>query len=239
MKEAPARNPNGNGAAKVAAGTAAATVVVAAPVIEAEIIGAHDEVHDDKSEQAEHHEDEQSATNGRDHESSGYFDDSHEEESFKGHVEEPEEMSHEGASHEVESEEHVEAEENAEVEEPSIVVEPDLLSSHYPEGNPHELGHETEPEAEVDVEETHVDESSGDDAPAEPRREDANVLSPHPAPADENTKETVEPVVEPAGNDIDHIVNLLETAPAVSASKPRSMSVASIPDDAPDIPDEE
>jgi len=149
----------------------------------------------------------------------------------------------EGVSHEVEAEEYTEVEENAEVEEPSTVKKPSSPSSHFAEGHPHELEHQTEPEAEVEIEEAHLDESIGYDAPADPPHEDTNVSSPHPAPAEEDqeahTEEAIEPAVEPAGNDIDHIVNLLETAPAVPVSKPRPMSVAIIPDDAPDIPDEE
>lgn len=245
MKEAAAaKNEIGNGATKEA--VAAATVAVTPPAIEGEIAV----VYDDESEAIEHHDD-SPAANGHSLESSGYLHESHGDESFAEHVEEPEEIALglevEGVSHEVEPENHEEVAENAEIEGLPIVVSPDLPSSYFPEGLPHELELETEPDIDVGVEvqEALIAAVAPVVPSEEPQRDDAVVSSPHPAPAEEAEEahvEHVEDVTEPpaqAGHDIDDIVNVLETVPTIPVSQPRPLSIAHIPDDAPDIPDEE
>jgi hypothetical protein len=239
MKEAAvAKGQSSNGAAKVAAGVAiaGATIAAAALVVEDEIVGSRG----DESDEVENNNNEL-GENGHNMETSGYLDESRGDESFERHVEEPEQMSSdEGVSHEVEPEEpvEVEAEEDAEVDEPS--VPPDWPPSHSPDEHPNEP--DSEPE-HAEVEETNMDEAILLDASTEEPPPDAGALNPHSILAPEADETHVENAIEPstleAGDDIDDIVNLLETTPTFPVSKPRPLSVPSIPDDAPDIPDED
>jgi hypothetical protein len=257
-KEAAAdNNQSSNGTAKVAAVVTATSIAVADLRVEAETSA----LHDDESEAVGHQDDEPEA-NDHNPESSEYLDGSY----GQGQVEEPEEMSQnledEGVSHQVMPEDHEEvAEKGDEIEGLSTVVSPDL---HVLEAEPHEVEYELErrldakaeaelePEAEArgeletqaDAQVTSADEDIANDAPVEEASHNDTDVGPHPTPASMNQVKEVfaENVVEPpteAGNDIADIVNLLETMPTVPISQPRPLSIASIPDDAPDIPDEE
>lgn len=141
--------------------------------------------------------------------------DVHEEEDTHDHIEELGDVSHEvedeGVSHEVDLEEHVEDEEAQEG--PLILVSPSPA--------PHE-----------DLVEEHAEElEAHDDLPSQNGDADA-----HEEHVEEDAE--AEPHVQP-GTDIDDIVNLLETKPSISISDPPPVSEEHVPEDTPDIPDEE
>lgn len=234
----PAKTPTRNGAAKAAAGTTAvATVAVAAPVIEGEIAG----VDDDKLETAEQWDDQLAAANGHERHS-GYSNESPVEGNFEHHVEEPEIMSQgvgeESISHGVEPEGHI----DAEVSESSELLV-NLPTSHSPAEQSDDPEYEYELDAENTVEvgdeEAHADEATEHEAPTEPHHEVTEPSGSQPAPAEDDEEAHTENTDVQAEDNIDNIDSLPESAHALPASKLRPISMASIPDDAPDIPDEE
>jgi len=214
------------------------TVAATAPVAEPKIAGAHD----DESEEVDH-PNESPETNGHHTESSEYLDKSRGEASFETQSQEmSQDLEDEDASHEVEPGDYEGAQEPG-IKEPPVIASLDL---HSPEGHLQELEHVNEPEVEVETEaesETaHIDESTVDASPSEEPHADVDVSTAHQIPVDGVAEPEAENADEPpakAGNDIHDIVNLLETVPAVSAWNTRPLSVPGIPDDAPDIPDEE
>ena len=135
-------------------------------------------------------------------------------------VEEPEEIGEEEEGVVGVGEEHAE-------EGPSIIVSSDLTPD-SPE--PHEHEHEHE----ADASETHTPEPHTPNSPSP-----SPSPSPYPAAEDPDLEETlVSPELPPptkTGDEIDDIVNIL---PSVE-KKTRPVSGAVVPDDAPDIPDEE
>jgi len=179
------------------------------------------------------------AANDHHAEPSEYLKESHGRESFERHVEEPEQISqdleNEDVSHEFGLEGSVDVE-DAEVERSSVLL--DLPPSHSPKEHPDELDRELEPE--VGGEDINADEAITHDTLAEEPHYNTDIPSPPPIPAEDAEDAHIDNVTEPpvpAGDDIDGIVDLLETVPALP--KPRPLSVPSIPDDAPDIPDED
>lgn len=148
----------------------------------------------------------------------------HDEEDTHEHVEEVGDMSHEaedeGASHDIEAEEvshEVDSEDHVDPEEvtegPSIIVSPS-------------------PGLHEDLVEDHASEHE--------EHEDVRSQTGDDHDHEEHIEEDVEaePLAQP-GTDIDDIVNLLETKPNISISEPPPVSEEHIPEDAPDIPDEE
>lgn len=128
----------------------------------------------------------------------------------------------EDVSHEPVDEVTTPEESKAEIEgtEPSSTPSPQISSS--PILAPEDPSDELEAEPETGV--VHLD-----DTPNGPHSDEPEILQPASA---EDPVEEVKPHVQ-AGNDIHDIVNLLETVPISKVRLP------SIPDDAPDIPDEE
>ena len=131
------------------------------------------------------------------------------------HVEKLGDVSHEveneGLSHEVDSEEHVKDEEASEG--PSIVVSPSPTP------------HENLVEEHAEELETHQG----------PPSQNGNGDT-HEEHAEDDVE--VEPQARP-GVDIDDIINLLETKRNISLSEPHPVSEERVPEDTPDIPDEE
>lgn len=153
--------------------------------------------------------------NGDDLDASGYLEEaeaeSHEGESFDEH-EEPEEVSHdlEDASFSLEGD----SEGHVEGEDVTEESGPSIVVSPSPPAH-EELAHELE-----------VETDAPHDAPEHPE----DTLA-------RGEAQTVNAAQH--GLDIDDIVNLLETKPTISVSKPQTFKPESVPEDAPDIPDEE
>jgi len=151
-------------------------------------------------------------------------------------VEEPEEIVQEEVEGAIGVDEGGEETVEEEGEGPSIAVSSDL-TPHSPEE------HEHEPELDPDDELP----------PTHDTHTNSNPHSPSPSPSqDPDLEETLvehsTPKVPPSSKatddadvDMDDIVNILETVPVPvsSVQKVRPVSVGVIPDDAPDIPDEE